>query len=90
MCARLLGQALRWGLERRVETTQRGNRQALSLGTLQFKRVLLGVVMVGPLPLGWRCQERVSPKVVVSKNHHVLSRSSELALLVRGLHSFPF
>lgn len=69
---------------------QRGSRPALSLGTLQFKRVLLGVVMVGPLPLGWRCQERMSPKRVVSKNHRVLSRSSELAFLVRGLHSFPF
>lgn len=89
MC-RLLGQALRWGLERRVEMAQRGSRPALSLGTLQFKRVLLGVVMVGPLPLGWRCQERMSPKRVDSKNHRVLSRSSELAFLVRGLHSFPF
>lgn len=58
-------------------------------GTLRSERVLLAVVLVGRWPLGWWWWERVSPEGAEFPDI-ILSRSLELALLARVLHSLPF
>lgn len=81
------------GLMARGQRGERGQLreaqdQCLPSGTLQSERVLLGVVPAQPF-VSWLVVVGggESKRGSISRNHYLTSRSPELALLVRGLHS---